>query len=392
VIALSLVLYLPHFNSLFGLQSEGFRLLEHSGLAFGDEIAEAQSSVDAASSELLSAQARLAEISSECDTLSQDINDLQAQIDEATLKILSAQSEMLEGRQLLGDVAVSEYKSSTVSLALSAVMQAGSLSDILRDFRYANNVMEYYSSEIAHQKELREAFVELSEELNQQKNAQEEKWAQLQQNLTEASDLVAQASTNLQLSEAQLNSLVEQQAKIQSQATEAAESAALLAPSTTDVAADNADSDASQEQTGSTDVSTSTNNQNNSSSTTQPSTPSAPSVSESSTVQWLSGIASAYGGSSDPSTPNPGITATGAVCNDSSMGVAVPMSLANYRSYFGRTVEICYNGMTVYAVVNDCGYMSGGARALDLQPGVFKAFGYSTCQAWGLRNVTYRFL
>ncbi len=43
------------------------------------------------------------------------------------------------------------------------------------------------------------------------------------------------------------------------------------------------------------------------------------------------------------------------------MGVAVPMSLPNYRSYFGRTVEISYGGMTVYAVVNDCGYM--GAEA-----------------------------
>lgn len=107
---------------------------------------------------------------------------------------------------------------------------------------------------------------------------------------------------------------------------------------------------------------------------------------------WLTGVASAYGGSSDPYTPNPGITATGAVCDDWSMGVAVPMSLPNYRSYFGRTVEISYGGMTVYAVVNDCGYMGGGSRVLDLQPGVFKAFGFGDCYAWGLRTVNYRFL
>ena len=36
--------------------------------------------------------------------------------------------------------------------------------------------------------------------------------------------------------------------------------------------------------------------------------------------------------------------------------------------------------------------MGGGSRALDLQPGVFKAFGFSTCQAWGVRTVSYRFL
>ena len=36
--------------------------------------------------------------------------------------------------------------------------------------------------------------------------------------------------------------------------------------------------------------------------------------------------------------------------------------------------------------------MGGGSRALDLQPGVFKAFGFNTCQAWGVRTVSYRFL
>ena len=107
---------------------------------------------------------------------------------------------------------------------------------------------------------------------------------------------------------------------------------------------------------------------------------------------WKTGVASAYGGSSDASTPNPGTTATGAICNDSSMGVAVPMSWPNYRSYLGRAVEIKYGGRTVIATVNDCGSMGGGSRALDLQPGVFKAFGFSTCQAWGVRTVSYRFL
>ena len=59
----------------------------------------------------------------------------------------------------------------------------------------------------------------------------------------------------------------------------------------------------------------------------------------------------------------------------------------NYRSYLGRAVEIKYGGKTVIATVNDCGNMGGGSRALDLQPGVFKAFGFSTCQAWGVRTV-----
>lgn len=111
-----------------------------------------------------------------------------------------------------------------------------------------------------------------------------------------------------------------------------------------------------------------------------------------STDGWHTGVASAYGGWSDPSTGAVSSTATGAVCDDWSMGVAVPMAWSNYRSYFNRRVEISYNGQSVIAVVNDCGYMGGGSRSLDLQPGVFKAFGFSDCDSWGLRTVSYRFL
>lgn len=108
------------------------------------------------------------------------------------------------------------------------------------------------------------------------------------------------------------------------------------------------------------------------------------------TSGWLSGTASAYGGSSDPGCGTR--TATGATVSDWSMGVAVPMSMPNYRSYLGRQVEISYGGKSVIATVNDCGGMGGGSRVLDLQPGVFKALGASTCNGWGLRTVKYRFL
>lgn len=106
---------------------------------------------------------------------------------------------------------------------------------------------------------------------------------------------------------------------------------------------------------------------------------------------WRVGLASAYGGSSDPYTPNPGTTATGALCNDWTVGVAVPMAWGP-APYYGRKVEISYNGQSFIATVNDCGGMNNGERALDLQPGVFKAFGFKTCDEWGVRTVRYRFL
>ena len=106
----------------------------------------------------------------------------------------------------------------------------------------------------------------------------------------------------------------------------------------------------------------------------------------------LQALPPAYGGSSDPYTPNPGITATGAVCDDWSMGVAVPMSLPNYRSYFrphGGDIVRRHDGVRGRQRLRVHG---GGSRVLDLQPGVFKAFGFGDCYAWGLRTVNYRFL
>lgn len=101
--------------------------------------------------------------------------------------------------------------------------------------------------------------------------------------------------------------------------------------------------------------------------------------------QWKSGQATAYGGSSDPGSGTR--TATGATITENSVGVAIPMSMPNYRAYFNHPIQIRYNGRTIMGVINDCGGLGG--RQLDLQPGVFHFFGAPTCQAWGVRGVEY---
>ena len=71
--------------------------------------------------------------------------------------------------------------------------------------------------------------------------------------------------------------------------------------------------------------------------------------------------------------------------------VAMPMSM-NPSRFYGQRIEISYNGMSVIATITDCGAMGGGSRGLDLTPAVFRAFGFSTANEWGLRQVSYRFL
>lgn len=107
---------------------------------------------------------------------------------------------------------------------------------------------------------------------------------------------------------------------------------------------------------------------------------------------WSTGTASAYCiATNDDGKGNFGVstTASGVDLTDNSITVAVPASKANL---VGSICEICYDGKVVIATVTDTGGFAKYGRALDLAPGVYKAFGFSSYSDWGLREVSYRFL
>lgn len=312
------------------------------------------------------------EIAAEYDARAANVESLQKRIDESVSAAFSAQEDMLEGRDLLASMARSEYRLGAQESLLSLILDSRSFDDLVRNVMYAQSILNFQAAEVAAQKERSERFAAVTDQLNAEKDEQARALAQLSETKAEAEQVVADAAAKL----------------AGAQEEEAARLAALQA------AADSMNSDAAGQGAGISEEANTTQREEVVPETTpvQPDPDPTPPSEEQSNVGWASGVASAYGGSTDPYTPNPGTTATGAVCDDSSMGVAVPMSWPNYRSLLGRTVEISYNGMTVYATVNDCGYMGGGSRVLDLQPGVWKAFGFSSCYDWGLRTVSYRFL
>ncbi len=314
-----------------------------------------------------SAEAQMSAIAAECDELNAEIAELQTRIDETVAEAMLAQEAVLAGREKLAQTAVYDYRDGMAESMLELVLGSGNFEDLLRNIEYVAKLMEFHAEEVQAQKERKAELDAISAELDEQKQAQEAALAELEEKRAEAERVVASAAQQLA-------------------SAEAAEAARLAALQQAAQQMQN-----QQNQGSGPDISDDANTTDREDAVPE-GTPVVGGNTDTSGGKWYTGIASAYGGSSDPYTPNPGVTATGAVCNDSSMGVAVPMSMPNYRSYFGRTVEIRYNGMTVYAVVNDCGYMGGGSRVLDLQPGVFKAFGYSNCYAWGLRTVSYRFL
>lgn len=355
------------------------------GAAWGEPTDDGQAAVDDAQSALDAAEERMAEINSEYEALSAQVDELQKQIDESTAAAMEAQQAMLAGREALGEVAVGEYRDGSSANLLAMVMDSKSFGDLLRNVEYVNQIMDYQAEEVARQKERKQAFDDASAQLNAQKNEQEVALAAQEQKQAEARAVVEEATGKLDAAKAdhaaRLAELAAQAEALKraEEAEEAAEAENANTVNREDVVGDvpvqpnpkPVDSD--KDNAGNVSDKPSDNSSSNSSG-------------------WKSGVASAYGGSTDPYTPNPGTTATGAVCDDNSMGVAVPMSLSGYRKLFGRTVEISWNGKTVYATVNDCGSMRGGSRVLDLQPGVWKAFGFSSCRAWGLRTVNYRFL
>lgn len=317
-----------------------------------------------------SAEAQMQSITAECDALTAEIEELQTRIDENAAAAMIVQEAVIAGRQRLAQTAVFDYRDGMTESMLTLVLGSENFDELLRNVDYVAKIMEFHSDEVVAQKARKAELDAISAELDQQKQEQEAALAELEEKRAEAERVVTSAAEQLANAEAaEAARLAALQAAAQQMQQNQNQS------SSTPEISENANTTGRQDAVPEgTPVVGDNNNENTSGGT------------------WYTGIASAYGGSSDPFTPNPGTTATGAVCDDNSMGVAVPMSMANYRSYFGRTVEIRYNGMTVYAVVNDCGTMGNGSRVLDLQPGVFKAFGYSNCYAWGLRTVSYRFL
>ena len=379
--------------------------------AAADPADDTQAAVDAAQATLDEAESRMAQINSEYEQLTAEVAELQTKIDETAAAAMEAQQAMLEGRAALGQVAVGEYRDGSSMGLLGLILDSKNFDELLRNMEYVTQIMSYQADEVAEQKERKRVFDDVSDELNAQKNEQEEALAAQEAKRAEAQSVVEDATARLEGAQeehaARLAELAAQAEALRKQEEEAAAAAAAAVQESPDantgdrepVVSDDEGSSDNGGSSGSSGDSGSSGSSGNSGSSggsgnsgSSGGSGNSGSSGGSSEEGWLSGVASAYGGSTDPNTPNPGTTSTGAVCDDNSMGVAVPKSMPNYRSYFGRTVEIVYGGQTVYATVNDCGSMGGGSRVLDLQPGVWKAFGFSSCRAWGLRTVKYRFL
>ena len=365
---------------LAGVLSAGSLTFACATPAYADEVSDAQNALSAA-------EARMSQIASEHEALVKQAEELQEQIDEATQGVMDAQAAAQAGRDKLGIYATQEYKTGGISL-VKVLLESQSISDLVNNMQYFDAIQEDQARQIAEQKQLEATFNDALDDLNKKKDEQVKAISDAEAKQAEAQQVVAQATAHL--SDAQAAAEAARLAELQKQAE--ALKAQQEAQSQTEQSSAEESTGAAEkaEESGNSAASNSGNQSSSGSSNSSNSSSSNNSNSSNTSSGWQSGVVSAYGSTSDGTLG--AHTATGAIVSESSMGVAVPMSMPNYRSYFGRSVEISYGGRTAVAVVNDCGGLGGGSRALDLQPGVWKALGASSCFDWGVRTVSYRFL
>ncbi len=358
--------------------------------AYADDVSDAQNALN-------SAEARMSQISQEHEALVKQADELQGQIDEAVQGVTDAQTAAQAGREKLGMYATQEYKLGGISL-VKVLLESQSISDLVNNMQYFDAIQQEQARQIEEQKQLEATFNDALDDLNKKKDEQVKAISDAEAKQAEAQQVVQQATANLSQAQADaeaarlaelqkqaeaLKAQQEQQAQAEQQQQQAAAGNTEGAAEKAEESGNSAANSGNQASTSNSSSSSNSGNSGNSGSGN------ADSASDSSSG-WQSGIASAYGSSSDGTLG--ARTATGATVTESSMGVAIPMSMPNYRSYFGRSVEISYGGRTVIAVVNDCGGLGGGSRSLDLQPGVWKSLGASSCYDWGVRTISYRFL
>lgn len=306
------------------------------------------------------------------DDATAEVNDLQAKIEDSQAKIDEVNAQLPQQRKLAEDSLRSLYKMHQGTPGLvSLLLSSDNFSDFLTTYHYIETVQNAQVDDVEKLAKMEGDLESAQQTLQASKTAADQK----QQ---DAADAMAQAQSELD----ELNRQIEAQ--------KAAEAAA--AAKAAEEAAAQAAAQQQQEQEAAASAAAQTQAQtqaqaNQSSSNPQPSNPSATDGSEvKDDGEWMIGSASAY---SPESNTGGNATASGEILSESSVSVAVP---ASQRYLLGRTVQIRWNGKTVNARVTDTGGFAAYGRVLDLAPGVYKAFGFSSASAWGVRVVQYRFL
>ncbi|WP_139650981.1 coiled-coil domain-containing protein [Raoultibacter phocaeensis] len=274
------------------------------------------------------AEARLTELQDERAALEGEIVLLQEEIDATIEQVKEAQRLYQTSLKRLQNSAVFHYKLGGVTL-YDMVLSTDSVSDLIDMVNYLDAIEASLGKEAQAQLDEKQALEDVIKELDAKKVEQNALRDELAAKEDEAKALVDEASARVDEAERE---------RLERMAALAAPSGPLFATG------------------GAIDGS------------------------------WQLGFASAYSFADNDGWD---ATASGIPLDWTSYTVAVPIS---QRYLLGSAVEISYNGMSLVATVTDVGGFESYGRALDLAPGVWRAFGANNVNEWGVRQVAYRFL
>ncbi|MDI9590339.1 MAG: hypothetical protein QM302_04800 [Acidobacteriota bacterium] len=313
--------------------------------------------------EVAGVQAELDALATQIAEGEEQVRALQDQVDALADESIALQGRLLDDRDRLAEVVSTSYKENSDARTLALLLSSESMDELVSQVYYAQKVSDWQAECIERLNSDKEALEQRMDEISQAKDDQRAALAELSAKRGELDEKVAVLS-------AKAERLEEEEREA---ARRAAEEAARKAAE--EQAAREAEERARQEAIKAAAAAGDVKK-----------------TSGSSTLGsgWVSCVASAYT-IADNDPPGSTATASGVPLDESVPTVAMPISM-NPSRFYGSRIEISYNGMSVVATVTDCGYMGGGSRGLDLTPAVFRAFGASSADAWGLRTVSYRFL
>lgn len=313
-------------------------------------------------------RAEVAQTQAELDTLSSQIaegeakvNELQQQVDELADESVTLQTSIIENRDRLSKIVVESYKGNSDARTLALLLSSRSMDELISQVYYAQKVSDWETECIEQLNADKAELDKRMSQINQAKSAQAAELEDLNGKREELDSTIAELNEKA-------DRLEEEEREA---ARRAAEEAARKAAE--EKAKREAEEKARREALAAAQA--------------------AGDVTVTPTQGgggWITCVASAYT-IADNDPPGSTATASGIPLDESVPTVAMPISMSPSR-FYGSKIEISYNGMSVIATVTDCGYMGGGSRGLDLPPAIFRSFGFSTANDWGLRQVSYRFL
>ena len=363
------------------------------------------------------AQEELSGLTQQMEDARSRADELDQQVEELADESITIQGQLIEDRGHLKRMVAASYKANSGLSYLDMILSSRSIDELVSTIRYTQHVSDWETDCIAALESDKE---ELSARIAEMNAAREEQEAALAE-LDEARDSLEGTIENLESyadqleeeereaarraaeearrkAEAEAKRKAEEEARRKAEeeaARKAAEEEAARKAAEEEAARKAAEEEAQQaaeEEQPSEEEAQSSEEETDGESDGEGDEGEAAETSETdeSGGGWITCVASAYT-IADNDPPGSTATSSGIPLDESVPTVAMPMSMDPSR-FYGRKIEISYEGMSVIATVTDCGAMDGGNRGLDLTPAIFRAFGFGDADSWGLRTVQYRFI